>query len=108
MELVKYRSRQLPKRPVIHMPGKWCRTFGIYAGEEVDVIRDRRTILIEKSDPESTHNKRYVSGTNAINIPLEIINDLGMQPYQLYSLFIDTRNERFIVSLDNWDEPSRD
>ncbi|SEA54706.1 hypothetical protein SAMN05421743_105243 [Thalassobacillus cyri] len=105
MELEKYRSRQLPKHPVIYMPVKWCRVFGINIGEEVDITCDKRNIFIERANPDSIYNKRYVTEKNAINIPKEIKEELGIEPYQLYSLYIDKKNERFIISLGHLEEP---
>ncbi|GGC75198.1 hypothetical protein GCM10007216_02250 [Thalassobacillus devorans] len=99
MQLEKIRSKQLPKRPVVYMPVRLCEELEICVGEKVDITYDNQQIYIEKACPGTTHNKRYVTDTNSINIPKEIVRELGIEPYQPYSLFIDKQNNRFIISL---------
>ncbi|WP_085507013.1 hypothetical protein [Thalassobacillus devorans] len=101
MHLEKIRSKQLPKRPVVYMPVRLCEELGICVGERVDITYDNQQIYIEKACSETTHNKRYVTETNSINIPKEIVRELGIEPYHPYSLFIDNENDRFIISLED-------
>ncbi|MFG6115652.1 hypothetical protein ACGTN9_10710 [Halobacillus sp. MO56] len=88
----------------VRAAGKWWREIGISTGEQVDITFHQNDIFIEKANPESPHNKRYVTETNAINIPKEIEKELRIEPYQPYSLYIDRTHNRFVISLEQEEE----
>ncbi|WP_085507046.1 hypothetical protein [Thalassobacillus devorans] len=99
MHLMKIRSKPLPKHPVVYMPASLCKELEIDVGEQVDITYESQHIYIEKACPDTTHNKRYITETNSINIPKEIVKELEIKPYQPYSLFLDQENNRCIISM---------
>jgi bifunctional DNA-binding transcriptional regulator/antitoxin component of YhaV-PrlF toxin-antitoxin module len=95
----KYKCKDFTLTGNLTLPVKWSKKFKIFYGTQVDVAYKPEKIFIRKANPNTTHNKRYVSERNTVHIPKEIREIADISPNKEYCLFIDEENKQFIIAI---------
>jgi len=94
-----YDCKEFPKTGGITIPAKYREKLGMLPGDVVDVNYENNQICIEKEDPDSLHNKRWVSEKGKVLIPKEILNIAKITKDKEYCLYIDEEKKQVIITI---------
>lgn len=92
------KCKDFPKTGKVYLPKKYRNLFEIELESRVDIYYENNRIYIEKEEPSSLHNKRYVSEEGAVKIPKEILTMENVDPEKEYCLYVDEDNKRFFIT----------
>lgn len=93
------KCKEFPKTGKIYLPKKYRTLFETDLESRVDIYYEKNRIYIEKEEPSSIYNKRYVSQEGAVKIPKEIMDTANITPEREYCLYVDEDNNRFVITL---------